>query len=83
MYSILRSFDNFQHFKVLKDSLKYVPGLHFADDSSRIYDGILFKVDQIRYEGTQSAGNYTGNVGVIQDPNISRIVSDKILRLGL
>ena len=68
MYSILRSFDNFQHFKVLKDSLKYVPGLHFADDSSRIYDGILFKVDQIRYEGTQSAGNYTGNVGVIQDP---------------
>ena len=69
-YNILRSFDNWQHSQTLKTHLKFLPGKSSADDSARIFDGILFKVNKLRFTGTQSAGNYVGNVGVIQDPEL-------------
>jgi hypothetical protein len=71
-YNILRSFDNWQHSQVLRKRLKFTPDLSSSDDSSRIYDGVLFKVNKIMFEGTQSAGNYSLNAGVVQDPTLGR-----------
>lgn len=69
-YNLLRSFDNWQHSQTLKTRLKFIPGKSSADDSSRIFDGVLFKVNKIRFTGSQTSGNYVGNVGVIQDPDL-------------
>lgn len=67
-YNILRSYDNWSHSQTLKTNLKFVPYRSSADDSSRIIDGILFKVNKIRWVSGTPSGNYTGNVGVVHDP---------------
>lgn len=75
-YTIYRSLNNGASFDVLKSNLKYTNTLASnnttSDDSSRVYDGILFKVQKIRYLSGTPSGNYTGNVGVIQDPILGR-----------
>lgn len=75
MYSIYRSFDG-ANFELIKDSLKYTnyyaANNTLADDSSRIVDGILFKVQKIRFVAGTPSGTYSGNVGVIQDPGLPR-----------
>lgn len=71
-YNILRSFDNWATSQTVKTGLKFVQGHSNADDSSRIVDGLLLKVEKIRYEDNNPSGNYTGNVGVIHDPDLSR-----------
>jgi hypothetical protein len=68
-YNILRSFDNFQNHVVLKSNLK-ISNSKITDDSARIFDGILFKVQRLRFT-LPSPGTYTGNVGVIKDPTLS------------
>jgi hypothetical protein len=76
MYSIYRSLDNGVSFGLIKDSLKFAnydaANNTVADDSSRVYDGILFKVQKIRFRSESPSGNYIGNVGVIQDPILPR-----------
>jgi hypothetical protein len=69
LYSILKSSNNGASFTALKTGLKASSIITTAHDSSRIYDGILFRVDKIRYSGTN--GQYTGNVGIIKDPTKS------------
>ena len=66
-YSILKSTNNGVSYTALKTGLKVTSGYYGnAHDSSRIYDGLLFKVDKIRYSGP--AGQYVGNFGIIRDP---------------
>lgn len=75
-YSIFRSLNNGASFDLIKNNLKYTnysaSNNTIADDSSRIVDGILFKVQKIRFASGTPSGNYTGNVGVIQDPVLGR-----------
>jgi hypothetical protein len=73
-YNILRSFDNWNTSQTIKTNLKYVQGHSTHDDSSRIVDGLLLKVEKIRYAVPVpiATGNYTGNVGVIHDPDLIR-----------
>lgn len=74
-YSIYRTLDG-ANFDLLKGNLKftnYSPANNTtADDSSRIFDGILFKVQKIRSTSTAPSGTYLGNTGVIRDPELSR-----------
>jgi hypothetical protein len=66
-YNIYRSFDNFANSVLLKGGLK-ASNSRFttADDSARIFDGLLFKVYRIQFD--PAGGQYTGNAGVIKDP---------------
>ena len=58
-YSIFKSTNNGASFTSLKDGLK--AGFNTrSHDSSRIYDGILFKTEKIK----------TNNVGVVRDPTM-------------
>jgi len=68
LYSILKSTNNGANYSALKTGLKALSYNTTIHDSSRIYDGILFKVDKIRYSG--SAPNFTGNAGIIKDPTL-------------
>ncbi len=66
-YSILRSFDNFANSVVLKSGLKASSNLkRNVDDSSKVFDGVLFRVYKIKFDFDNS--NYKGNAGVIRDP---------------
>lgn len=66
-YSVLKSTNQGASYTALKTGLKVSRGYYGnAHDSSRIFDGILFKVDMIRFGGT--APNYIGNFGMIRDP---------------
>ncbi len=65
-YSILRSMNNGVSYDVLKSGLYPSPINTTAHDDSRIFDGILIKVDKIRYSGTSP--NFVGNFGMIRDP---------------
>ncbi|MGV8017710.1 MAG: T9SS type A sorting domain-containing protein [Ignavibacteria bacterium] len=61
-YSILRSMNNGASFDTLKSGLKTTPMYYGkVHDSSRIYDGILFKTDRVK----------SYNIGVIKDPTAS------------
>ncbi|MCE1164809.1 MAG: T9SS type A sorting domain-containing protein [Bacteroidetes bacterium] len=61
-YSILRTQNNWASVDTLKSGLKVTPNYYGAAfDSSRIYDGILFKTDKIR----------SFNVGIVKDPTVS------------
>jgi hypothetical protein len=40
------------------------------DDSARVIDGIVWKVELLRYRVGTPVGQYPGNVGVIKDPGI-------------
>jgi hypothetical protein len=75
-YTIYRSFDGGANYDVLKSNLKYtnIFGANntTVDDSSRVFDGIVFKVQKMRWVSGNPSGNYTGNVGVIQDPLLAR-----------
>ncbi|MFZ4591914.1 MAG: hypothetical protein ACOYN6_13010, partial [Ignavibacteria bacterium] len=65
-YSVLKSTNNGVSYTVLKSGLFPSKINATSHDDSRIFDGILFKVDKIRYSGT--APNYVGNFGMIRDP---------------
>lgn len=75
-YTIYRSVNGGASFDLIKSSLKYTnysaSNNTVADDSSRIVDGILFKVQKIKFISGVPSGNYIGNVGVIQDPVLGR-----------
>ncbi len=61
-YSIIRTLNNWASVDTLKSVLKVTPNYYGAAfDSSRIYDGILFKTDRIR--------NF--NTGIVKDPTVS------------
>jgi hypothetical protein len=61
-YSILKSTNNGATFVTLKDGLRTTPDYRGAShDSSRIFDGILFKTDKIM----------SLNTGVVKDPTSS------------
>ena len=68
-YNVYRSFDNWGSSQLLKSNLRFT-GNNVRDDSSRIYDGLLFKVFKIKYDSAGSGNNvaYTGNMGVVKDP---------------
>ena len=68
-YSILKSVNNGVSYSVLKTGLKPSAFKTTAHDDSRIYDGILFRADKIRFSG--SPPNYVGNVGVIKEPTLA------------
>jgi hypothetical protein len=68
LYSILKSTNNGTSFTTLKTGLRAEPKFTTAHDSARIYDGIFFKVDKMRYSGT--IPNFIGNVGIIKDPTL-------------
>jgi len=70
-YNIYKSVDNGGSFTTLKSNLKFVNYKTLADDSSRIYDGILFKYEKLRFKEI-SPGEDTGNAGVIRDPTQPR-----------
>lgn len=66
-YNIYRSFDNFATSTLLKGNLKAANNLYsIADDSARMFDGLLFKVYRIKFD--PAGGQYTGNAGVVKDP---------------
>jgi len=75
-YTVFRSLDGGNTYNQLKTNLKFTnygdANNTLADDSSRIFDGILFKVQKIRFRSENPSGNYIGNVGVIRDPKLSR-----------
>ncbi|MDD5361659.1 MAG: T9SS type A sorting domain-containing protein [Ignavibacteria bacterium] len=61
-YSVLKSTNNGVSFFSLRDGLKVTPSYYGSShDSSRIFDGILFKTDKIK----------SYNKGVIRDPTAS------------
>jgi hypothetical protein len=61
-YSVLKSTNNGVSFFSLRDGLKVTPSYYGSShDSSRIFDGILFKTDRIR----------PFNFGVVSDPDAS------------
>jgi hypothetical protein len=74
-YNLFRSI-NGGNFDLVKANLKYTnygaSNSTLADDSSRIVDGILFKVQKIRFKSENPSGNYSGSVGVIPDLLLSR-----------
>jgi hypothetical protein len=74
-YNIYRSI-NGGNFDLMKANLKYsnygALNSTLADDSSRIIDGIVFKVQKIRFKSENPSGNYSGSVGVIPDLLFSR-----------
>jgi Secretion system C-terminal sorting domain len=65
-YSILKSTNNGVTFSALKTGLRALSINTPSHDSSRIFDGILFRVDNIRFGGTSP--NFIGNFGMIRDP---------------
>ncbi|MCX6160396.1 MAG: hypothetical protein NTV87_03540, partial [Ignavibacteriae bacterium] len=70
LYSILKSTNNGVNYSALKTGLKVTSGYYGnAHDSSRIFDGILFKVNKIRFT-LGGPGAYSGNAGVIKDPSL-------------
>jgi len=70
-YNIFRLLSGSSSYDTLARNLKYVNFKSSADDSSRTVDGILFKLDKIRYTiVSASQGNYTGNFGVVKDPTL-------------
>ena len=60
-YNIIRSLNNGASF----DTIISHVSLH---DTGRVFDGLMIRVEKIRWSGSQAAGNYVGNVGVVQDP---------------
>ncbi len=79
-YSILRSYDNFANSVVLKSGLKASNDLGTAaDDSARVFDGILFKVYRIKF--LVDNGNFRGNAGVVKDP-VNRTDSSQTRQFG-
>jgi hypothetical protein len=64
-YDLFRSFNNFVTYDTLKKNLSTTMTGLALDDSSRIFDGILFKVPGIRSGTLNPASN---NIGVIKDP---------------
>jgi hypothetical protein len=69
-YNILRKKDGFANYDTIKTKLKYIEYISALDDSSRTMDGILFKMQKIRFKDA-SPNNPDGatNVGVIKDLN--------------
>jgi hypothetical protein len=66
-YNIMRMFSGASKFDTLRANLK-VTSIHTPSEiESRTIDGVLLNVQKIRYSGTN--GQYTGNVGVLNDPN--------------
>jgi photosystem II stability/assembly factor-like uncharacterized protein len=61
-YNILRSFNNGISFDTLLSNLTLL-------DTGRYIDGMLVRVKKIKFSSGFPSGNYSGNVGVIQDPN--------------
>ncbi len=74
-YSIQKSLNNGASYSTLKSGLKPTPFRTQSHEDSRIYDGIFFKVDKIRFSG--AAPYYLGNVGLIKDPS-SLLPADSI-----
>lgn len=68
-YTIQKSLNNGASYTTLKSGLKPTPFRTQSHEDSRIYDGIFFKVDKMRFSGT--APYYVGNVGMIKDPSSS------------
>ncbi|MEI7484034.1 MAG: T9SS type A sorting domain-containing protein [Ignavibacteriota bacterium] len=67
-YSILKSTNNGVSFSTLKTGLRALSINTSSHDSSRIFDGILFRVDNIRFGGV--VPNFIGNFGIIKDPTL-------------
>lgn len=66
-YNILRKIDGAANFETVKSKLRYSTYIPTSDDSSRTVDGLLIKVQKIRYlmSGTKPDGSW--KVGVIKD----------------
>ena len=74
-YSIQKSVNNGASYTTLKSGLKPTWFRTLSHEDSRIYEGIFFKVDKMRFSGTPP--NYIGNAGLIRDP-ASNLPADSI-----
>ncbi|MFA7361936.1 MAG: T9SS type A sorting domain-containing protein [Candidatus Kapaibacterium sp.] len=74
-YSIQKSVNNGASYTTLKTGLRPTGFRTLTHEDSRIYDGIFFKVDKIRFSGNPP--NYLGNAGLIRDP-ASNLPADSI-----
>lgn len=63
-YNILRSLNNGISFDTIYSHI-------LLSDTGRAFDGLLLRVQKIRFDSIGSGGNvsYTGNVGVVKDPD--------------
>jgi hypothetical protein len=61
-YNILRKLDGSNNFDTIKTKQKYVNYKNTFDDSSKVIDGILFKVQNLRFSSDGKS-----NVGVVKD----------------
>ncbi len=66
VYSLLKSLNGGTSYDTLKKNLRASNTTGNSQDSSRIVDGLLIKVEKIRFTGT-AFNNFAGNFGVIRD----------------
>jgi photosystem II stability/assembly factor-like uncharacterized protein len=62
-YNILRSLNNGTSFDTIYSHLT-------LSDTGKTFDGLLLRVNRIRFSMLNPPGNDTGNVGVVQDPGL-------------
>ena len=70
-YNILRKLDGASNFDTIKTKLKFKEYKNNLDDTSRTLDGILFKVQKIRWSLTGIFPDAFTNVGVIKDKTLT------------